>query len=245
MAKGAKKAKATPIPVPPAVEPILLPASERGLSPEAIDRFDRARRALLSPTGSKEAKDGHARTIASIETAPKIEADRAWREEARNETASLAQARGETVTTDGDRLVITSRDDGLKALYLANLISELGYDTGKRCRDCYEARVCDVGSQLGNEGGGSGHNNHAFVAARYERAQMTAAIAQIERKVAARKPASLQMLRWVIEQGHNVRAFGGGRAYYRNVEALGEALDVAAVVFKEIDEKRREARKTA
>lgn len=208
---------------------IKLPESERGVGLSALARFDKAQRALANPMTKPRAREEHARTVARIEAAPKEAADKAWQDSTMTETMDLAEARGEVV--DKKRRRILSRDP-LDSLSRHLTIEQ--QETGKRCRDCYEARAGDVGSQMGAEQSGGGHDNNRFVGARYLRAAKTVIIGKIERAIAVRcldEPASLQMFRAVLSEGHFVSSFGEGRALERHSRAFARALDVAADVF--------------
>lgn len=217
---------------------IKLPETERGVGPSALARFEKAERALANPMTKPRAREEHARAMARIEAAPKEAADKAWQDQTLTETMDLAEARGEEV--DRKRRRIPTRDplDGLSA----HLTIEQ-QETGKRCRDCYEARAGDVGSQMGAEHSGGGHDNNRFVGARYLRAAKTVIIGKIERAIAVRcldEPAALQMFRAVLSEGYFVSSFGKGDAFQRHAKSLARALDVANDVFEQ-DRKERDA----
>ena len=150
---------------------IKLPEAERGVGPSALARFEKAQRALANPMTKPRAREEHARTVARIEAAPKEAAEKVWQDEGLAETMDLAEARGEVV--DKKRRRILSRDP-LDSLSRHLTIEQ--QETGKRCRDCYEARAGDVGSQMGAEQSGGGHDNNRFVGARYLRAAKTVVI---------------------------------------------------------------------
>lgn len=210
---------------------ITLPEAERGVGPSALARFDKAKRALENPMTKPRAREEHSRTLARLEAAPHEAADKAWQDDTMAETMALAEARGEVV--DKKRRRVLSRDP-LDSLSRHLTVEQ--QETGKRCRDCYEARAGDVGSQMGAEHSGGGHDNNRFVGARFLRAAKTVIIGKIERAIAVRcsdEPATLQMFRAVLSEGHFVSSFGEGRALERHSKALARALDVAAVVFQE------------
>lgn len=221
--------------------PIELPDRERGFAPDVVKHFDRTRTRLMN-AAKDDSRDTLSRRLARIEQAPKEAAEKAALEAGIDESIALATARGEEVVIDAGALTISDRD-GLRALYVDERLTEKQYQTAKWLRRCYEMREGDAGSQMGALGaGGSGHDNRRFVKARLARALATNFLGRLERRIAirhAKRPQVLTVLRWVIGQGNSIRPLGGGRAYYRNIEALIEAIDMADELRKEDEEAKK------
>lgn len=215
-------------PRPLAIE---LPPAERGLSPSQLARYEKAKRALANPLTKPKARTEHLNTIARLESATKEAIDKAWREDAQAESVALAQGRGEDVevTKRSGAVRIRSRD-GLHNLYVNGSLTQEEYDQAAAWRDCFEARSGDVGSQMGGEGGGAGHDNNTFVANRLYRAKLTndLAVAQMRVSLTCRdEPACFQLFNAIIGDAKCLSAFGKGSAYDRHLKAFKRALVAA------------------
>ncbi len=220
---------------PASVLVIELPANERGLPPDQIARFDRARAELLAPRSvlSDVQRDQRVRAMAAIENRLRQEAEKAWREQAVAETLALARGRGEEVQTRG--AIRVNSHDGLRLLWERDppKLTAEQYDAGCYFRRGWESRSQDVGSQMGAEQNGSAHNNDLFVFNRRLRAEKLAWLGKVERAVAIQlraEPAALQMLRAVCGDGKSLIVFGRGRAFERHLNALRMALDIAHTI---------------
>lgn len=213
---------------------IQLPANERGLSIDQVQRFEKARAELLSPrlALTEEQKDTRAQIMAHVENAPKALAEKEWRETALAETVALAQARGEEV--ERSTVIRVNSRDGLKSLHDLGKLTREQYEEGVEYRRAMEARSGDVGSQLGNEGGGgSAHNNDLYVFNRIERARKLKRLGDIDRAIVTRcisQPWTLQIVRFVAGEGGALSAFGRGRIFDRHLESLRRGLDIAMTV---------------
>ena len=232
-------------PSPPKAYAIELPANERGLAPDKVERFDKARAELLSPrlNLSEAQRDIRARTMADVEQAPRRLAGAAEIESGIAETVRMAEARGEEITTTkgGAKLIITN--DGLWNLHERRKLTIEQYEEGCAYRKDRDARSADLGSQLNNEGSGSGHNHEHFVASRAERAFASAMVHVIENAVLMKCPAnSLAMLRSVAGDGNSIAIWGKGRALDRNVADLAKALNTAAATRAWANKRKREQR---
>jgi hypothetical protein len=213
--------------------PAELPANERGLPPDQVERFDKARADLLNPRlALKEGqKDERARTMGNVEDLPKQAAEKVWRATAMLETVALAKARGEDVQTKG--AVRVNSHDGLWSVFDLGKLTHAQLDDGLFYREGWESRSADMGSQLGQTTGGGAHNNDLYVFNRRMRAEALAWLAKVERAIAIRcsaEPATLQMLRRVAGDGMALSVFGKGRAFDRHLNALRRALDVAHTI---------------
>lgn len=157
------------------------------------------------------------------------------------ETVALAHARGETVEADGGPLRISSRD-GLRSLRQGGHITDAHYAVGLLYRAGFEARGRDLRAASLEQGGGGGHDNDRFVAARLRRARMLDFVARADRAVAmslADKPMALRLLRAVVGEGTSLSVWGAGRAFTRNREVLAEALDLVVALAKQIARDRK------
>jgi hypothetical protein len=126
-------------------EPITLPEHERGLSPEEVARFDKAKSDLANPRLALSEAQKHTRavTMAAVENSRVGEALKRWQEQAAAETARLARARGEDVEVQGDRVRIMSRG-GLRQAYEDGHLgsdSETLHAKARELRDDYELAV--------------------------------------------------------------------------------------------------------
>lgn len=216
---------------------ISLPDAERGRSEADVGRWSKALAELTSDrlALTEKQKDARLRTMAHIEAAPGIEADKAWRAQATEETVILAQLRGEEVErprTGGLR--VNSRDPLASLLRAGHLTSDQCW-IGVTLRELYEARFASAGSQLGAMGGASGaHDNDRFVFFQLTATKALVKICKVERAVALRVgPRALALLRAVCSQGLSLSSQGEGRALERNANCLVEALDVASEVLRE------------
>jgi len=141
---------------------IELPVDERGLSPNEVKRFDKARADLLNPrlNLSQDQRETRAKTIGDVEARPKVLRDRAWLNQAEAETAELAKARGEDVgRTRAGGLRVLSRGGLTQAFEDGHLNHDHGrltsldlYEAGKRYRDAYETHE----GQTTGQGGATG-----------------------------------------------------------------------------------------
>ena len=197
---------------------IQLPAAERGLSDAQVRCYDNPTRKLAMPT-LKDARGAAAvDELASLATVPKRAADAAWRASAMAETVALATGLGEDVDQPKQGPVRVNNRDTL--LPLRHRLTPARYETPLELRACYEARSGDLGSQLGQEAAGGGHNNDQFVYAQLVRARGLQWPGRVERAIAVRcisQPGALQMVRAVLGQGGSLSAFGRGRAFDRNL----------------------------
>jgi hypothetical protein len=214
---------------------IELPDDERGLSAETIARITRLQERANNPRLGKEQRTAARQELARLEHSRQAILDQNWRAATTAETVALAHARGEEVEMMKSGSVRMKTRDGLQsALEVKDGLSPEQYDAGKAFREAWESRSGDIGSQLGNEGGGGGHQNDRFVRERLTRAKNLQRLGAIERAVALEcidQPVCLQMLRAVAGEGISISAFGEGRAFARNLAALKRALDIA-VSFK-------------
>ncbi len=153
-----------------------------------------------------------------------------------SESVRLEKNRGGTVE-EINRGPVRMRDrDGLRALLgVKGGITAAEYDAGLDYRAGHELRTADVGSVMGGESTGAGHDNDAYVFARLQRAKKLTRTATIERAVAigcATEPAALQMLRRIAGDGYSLSSQGEGRAFERNLKALRMALQVADAIVR-------------
>jgi hypothetical protein len=161
------------------------------------------------------------------------------------ETVALARSRGESIDVGEGPLRISSRD-GLRSLRQSGHITDAHYAVGLMYRAGFEARGRDLraarlepGRLRG--GGGGGHDNDRFVAARLRRARMLDFVARADRAVAmalSDKPMGLRLLRAVAGEGNSLSVWGAGRAFTRNREVLVEALDLAVALTRQISRDR-------
>lgn len=217
---------------------IQLPASERGRSASDIQRIDRLKRKLSRKDLRKTQREEAERELANLLNAPQLAADRAWQERSAAETAALAEGRGEEVSRSKSGAIRVNSRDALLSLVRAGHLTAAQYDAGVTCREAYEARSGDAGSQMGSFGAGAAHNNDRYVFTRLQRAKALQRISTIERAVASscmdedgrRDPNGLAMLRAVCGDGKSLSSQGEGRAFERNAKSLAAALDIAAVI---------------
>lgn len=147
-------------------EPIELPAEERGLPPEQVERYDQAREDLNNPRLrlSDKQRDARAATMGVVERRPIETRDREWRERTEAETAALAVARGEEVgRTKAGGLRIMSRgglqqayEDGHLDPVHGKLTATDMYEAAKAYRNAYEAYE---GQTTGGKEGGGGFSS--------------------------------------------------------------------------------------
>lgn len=212
---------------------IQLPEAERGLSDAQVRRFDKLTRKLALPTLKPSQRDAAVDELAALAAAPKTAADAAWRARALAETVTLAAERGEDVHQPKQGPVRVNNRDTL--LPLRHRLTPAQYETALELRACYDARSGDLGSQLGQESAGGGHNNDQFVYARLLRARRLQWLGRAERAIALQcitQPGALQMVRAVLGQGVSLSAFGRGRAFDRNLGNFVAGLDVARLTHE-------------
>jgi hypothetical protein len=218
-----------------------LPDAERGFSAQHIARYDQLRRRLARPDLRPAQRMAALDALEAMERSPKLIRERAEIDAAIAESVRLAHSRGEeTVFEPGGQIRLASRD-GLKSLFVGEKLTWERYEAGADYRKDREKRT-PLGSQLGQEEGGGSHDLGRYAAAGMERALGLHIVARIDRTVALRQiehPTALNMLRWIAGDGNAITAFGSGAAYYRNLSALGFALDIAIEVRKAEADKRR------
>lgn len=238
---------------PEPVSKIELPDHERGRSAEELRRLDRLNARLARPDLKGEKRDSALRERERLERRVEEVREKAWQDESRDETAALAQARGEDIDRKGKGPIrVVSRDPLLSLLRKGHLTAEQ-YDAGVTLKDAYERRSEGVGSQLGavNSVGGA-HNNDGCVMAGLQRAKALQRIGVVERCILAgfsRDPrtggqincdawrdfraqdaqphVALAVIRAVCSEGKALTSQGEGRAFERNLKAFRIALDVA------------------
>ncbi|MGH1558018.1 hypothetical protein ACRAWD_10005 [Caulobacter segnis] len=139
-----------------------------------------------------------------------------------------------------------SSRDGLRSLRQGGHITDAHYAIGLLYRSGFEARGRDLRAASLEDrrfgGGGGGHDNDRFVAARLRRARMLDFVARADRAVAmalADKPMALRLLRGVAGEGTSLSAWGAGRAFTRHREVLVEALDLVMALAKQIVRDRK------
>ncbi|MBO9544383.1 hypothetical protein [Caulobacter sp.] len=205
-------------------------------------RADRAAVLAISPAARQAARE----TVLRIAGAQLARSEEAEIAAGLIETAALARARGEQIDTGAGGLRISSRD-GLRSLRQGGRITDAHYAVGLLYRVGFEARGRDLraaslepGRLSG--GGGGGHDNDRFVAARLRRARMLDFVARADRAVAmslADKPMALRLLRSVVGEGTSLSVWGAGRAFTRNREVLVEVLDLIVAMAKQIARDRK------
>ena len=210
---------------------IALPLAERGLSPDQLARFDKAKRALNNPMTKPRARDAHARTLAHIETAPKEAADAAWRDRTTAETIALAQARGEEVhTTKDGRTNITTRDS-LLSLIKSGKLTDAQAQAGRTCREAYELRSQSLGAMNYSDTGRGGRDHEASIAWGIAKANASMMLPFVERFIQLRhisNPVALTMFRNILCERHTIADHGTSQSVReRNTEAFILALDAA------------------
>lgn len=235
---------------------IELPDAERGRDQRDLDRLDVLNARLAKEPkargrlSAEKAREEDLKERDAIESRPADLAEREWAREASEETASLAEARGEEVHRGG-RLEIVSHD-ALRRLLMCGKLTPDQHEAGEALRECYEKRSADVGSQLGDlTPGASSHDNHKFVANRFvntlatlraqavEIAVLTGlyrlkdgAVLQIEAHKAFAEDGAppphvaLTVLRKICSENIGLTEQGRGRAFGRNSRALVIALDI-------------------
>jgi hypothetical protein len=224
----------------PEREMILLPANERGLPQAEVVRFDKAKAELLNPRLplSDRQREARAAIMQSVESQPKRAADKAWLDEAIRETLELHQARG--VEVEVSTVVRVAGHDGLHTLYKAKRISEEQYQRGVLFRRAWNSRSAGLASIPPGDGAGGGHQHESFVAAAARRAFDLQWLHKVTVHVALKgRPNALAMLNRVAGDGIPMSAYGEGRAFYRNLDDLRLALDLAEQVKAPNPEERR------
>jgi hypothetical protein len=214
---------------------IELPRAERGRSPEEIRRFDKLLKKLQRTDLSLDERTALIAKVAALEAEPADYAESEWRRQALAETEALAAARGEQVAAEKAGVKRLLDRDPLLSLARTGKITPEQLETGTEVRDLYDSRAQDAGAMEYTGMPSGGHNHERFVGVRYSRAKASAMIGRIERQVAiicAAEPMALTMMRVVLERGMPATSQGKGRAFERNVTALGRALDVAEDVLR-------------
>lgn len=215
---------------------ISLPDAERGRSSADISRWDKARAELASDrlALTERQQDARVRTMASIEAAPGIEADKAWCAQTAAETVMLAELRGEEVERSRSGSVRVNSRDPLASLLRAGHLTSDQCWVGVSVRELYERRFSGAGSQLGALGGSGGaHDNDRFVFFQLGTAQALQIVQKIQSAVLERTEVNaLKMLQLVCGYGYSLSSQGEGRAFERNARCLAAALDVAGEVLR-------------
>jgi hypothetical protein len=204
---------------------MLKDAIGRGMSPQQCARL---RLAFRLERGSDADRDEAAAICRAIEA------------ELRGgitETIILELARGGEVEEVNRGPVRMKSRDGLHSLLgVKGGLTAAEYDAGIEFRAGWELRSSDVGSQMGTDSTGGGHNNDRFVFQRLQRAKKLTRTAIIERTVAlncmSEHPQALNMLRRVAGDGHSLSSHGSGRAFEANLKALRRALQIADAVIR-------------
>lgn len=210
---------------------IALPEAERGVSPETLQRFDKAKRALDNPMTKARARDAHARTLAHIENAPREARDADWLERSTRETIALAQARGEDVETARDgRVNVTSRDSLLNMIKAGKLTPDQA-KAGRDCRDAYEIRSQSLGAMNYSDTGRGGRDHEASIAWGIAKANASLMLPFVERFIQLRhhaEPMALTMFRAILSERHTIADHGTSQSVReRNTAAFILALDAA------------------
>ncbi len=138
-------------PSPPASLLIRLPVNERGLDRGQSRRCDTLQRKLLRPDLKPSQRDAARGELDALIAAPLEARERAWREAATAETFDLAVARGEGRRPPAQAHPLARRHPHP---YEARALSQAQYHTA-HCKNAYEARSQDMGSQMGAEAIGS------------------------------------------------------------------------------------------
>lgn len=214
---------------------IELPADERGLTLAEIRRIDQLSIRINRPDIKASKREAAKQELARIEASRREGRDGAWLEQSACETIALAEGRGETVEASKRGAVhVSSRD----AIYsLSRKLSDDQYASAVACRDYYESRSHDLGSQMGSVDsiGAPTYDNCSAVFNGVQRAKKLQRIMVIERAIAAQcraRPESLMMFRDVCAYNKPLSVWGKGRAFDHNLGALRMALDVADAIIR-------------
>lgn len=213
----------------------VLPDHERGRTQDELTRLAYLESRIGNKALKKEKREAAADERDRLIAAPGIKAEQAWRDTAAAETTALAEARGEAVERQPSGVVEIRSRDPLMSLLRTGKLTAAQYDAAVICRDCYDARSADVGSQMGALGSGAPHNNDAFVHRRLQHAKKLQRIGVIERAVALdcrHEPVALTMLRVICGQNLPMSSQGKGRTLDRNAAAFAMALDVADGIIR-------------
>ena len=242
-------------------ERLRLPPGERGASFDEIRELEKINRRLARGYKPHRGRTVDEQREADLKRRAEIEASASTRQEVREvsegveESAQLAEARGETVERQPSGLVRIIDHDPVLSLARAGVLSARQLEVAEAVCALYAIRQSDLASKPYDGMPAGMHNHEHFIASRFVKAKASVPAAQLETailvghyrsvtgtlfvlkcwpelKLAGMEPhVSLTVLRKVCEQRHTLTSLGRGRAYERHKRAFLDAIAVADEVL--------------